>query len=53
MDFEEEQDHGCCSSCHLVLKQPFIKCKSCKPIENICLDCFSKGREFGIVKYLF
>ena len=44
---DEEQDHGCCSSCHLVLKQPFIRCKTCKSHESICLECFSKGREFN------
>jgi len=49
---DSEQDHGCCSSCHLVLKQPYIACSVCKtssasePV-SICLDCFSKGREFA------
>ena len=48
-EFEDEQDHGCCSSCHLVLKQPFINCKtsSCGKKVQICLECFSRGREFG------
>ena len=46
---KNDKDHGCCSSCHLVLKQPFIVCKTCKQEAalHICLDCFSKGREFG------
>lgn len=43
----EQEDHGCCASCHLVLKQPFVECKtiSCSS-PKICLECFSKGREF-------
>ena len=47
MDPPASRDHGCCSSCHLVLKQPFIECKTCKTGENICLECFSKGKEFS------
>ena len=44
-------DSGCCSSCHLVLKQPYIACKTCKfspemAANGICLECFSKGKEF-------
>ncbi len=38
-------DDGCCSSCHLVLKQPFVSCHPCKGV-LICLECFSKGKEF-------
>lgn len=46
-------DYGCCQSCHLVLKDPFIRCHEC-PVNTsksaepvyICLACFSKGREF-------
>jgi len=41
-------DNDCCSSCHLVLKQPYIVCRTCKSSnEGICLECFAKGREFG------
>lgn len=40
-------DDQCCSSCHMVLKQPYVNCKTCKTSSRICLDCFSKGREFG------
>ena len=43
---DSSRDHGCCSSCHLILKQPYIACATCKSTENICLDCFSKGKEF-------
>ncbi len=44
-------DHGCCSSCHRALREPFVQCRQCKinPKEDtlLCLECFSKGREFG------
>lgn len=44
----DQADQGCCSSCHLVLKQPYVQCKTCKDqMTIICLDCFSKGRQFG------
>lgn len=44
----DTSDQGCCSSCHLVLKQPYVQCKTCKDqTVCICLDCFSKGRQFG------
>ena len=57
---DSEQDHGCCSSCHLVLKQPYIACRVCKtssasePV-SICLDCFSKGNLpfIYIILYLY
>lgn len=42
-------DYGCCSSCHLVLHDPFVRCHGCEQDDKvfICVECFAKGREFG------
>jgi hypothetical protein len=41
-------DYGCCRSCHLLLRDPFIRCQVCSVNKSdepvyICLQCFSKG----------
>ncbi|XP_059088891.1 transcriptional adapter 2-alpha-like [Tigriopus californicus] len=36
----------CCSSCYLVLRDPYIQCQECPPNTLICTSCFAKGREF-------
>lgn len=44
-------DYGCCRSCHLILRDPFIRCHVCSVKSSaeevyICLACFSKGLSF-------
>ena len=38
--------NDCCSGCHLLLRDPYISCSVC-PSTSICLECFSKGRQFA------
>jgi len=40
----------CCACCHLLLKDPHIRCQDCESTSKtakICTDCFARGREFG------
>jgi len=41
----------CCACCHLLLKDPHIRCQDCESSSGktakICTDCFARGREFG------
>lgn len=39
-------ENACCSSCHLLLKDPLIECAQCDPKVLLCVDCASKGRQF-------
>ena len=36
-----------CQCCAADVSEPFIRCVHCKPHVDMCLLCFSKGREFG------
>lgn len=36
-----------CSTCGLTLREPFIHCTECKAETNICLQCFTLGRQTG------
>ncbi|XP_061193144.1 transcriptional adapter 2-alpha-like [Saccostrea echinata] len=43
---DEEEDISC-PKCSLTLNTPYILCKQCSGAVKICLQCFSKGAEFG------
>lgn len=34
-----------CLVCCGVVKEPFIRCRQCRPAVDICLECFSRGAE--------
>lgn len=40
-------ESDCCPSCHMVLHDPYVECNECEEELHICLECFSKGKEFG------
>lgn len=44
MDEDEEVP---CPKCSLTLNTPYVLCKECPGMVKICLQCFSKGAEFG------
>lgn len=44
---DDEEDEISCPKCSLTLKTPYVHCKQCPGVVKICLQCFSKGAEFG------